>query len=537
MISALNFPLSLFLSIALVPIFMRYAHILGLVDMPDGVRKIHTKLIPKSGGLAIAIAVLIPLLYSSGKLTELIPLLLGAFIIVIFGLIDDRYELNFKWKFIGQVIAILVFLIGTPELSEKPLFYNHAFPEWTIKTILFIFLLGACNAINLSDGLDGLAAGITMISLGLIALLASNAELTSVLIVAMALMGALMGFLRYNTHPAQVFMGDTGSQFIGYTCAALAIYLSQNSTAAISPVLPVLILGVPIMDTLMVMSVRMYAGKSPFYPDKNHIHHQLIKFGFHHYEAVAILYLVQICLVSSTYFLRFKSENILLCSYIVFSSVCLGLLYIGHLKGWKFRRELPDLVPIERRNPLFRGMNFIYHYSVGIVTACFCVALAVLSISTISYHSLVMRLSLFLLISIFLLGIFLPRFNILITRMLAYSSTVLLLYVFSASYSDETISLCLNVLLLFLGAFLLLAIRMTRRDQFQLNNQDLIILFILLVGPILPFQGEDGVKIGVMLFRMSVLIYAIEYVISKSSRHNFIINCFSTLTLFSICFA
>ncbi len=530
------------MSIVLVPLLMRYADVLGLVDRPDGIRKIHTKIIPKSGGLAIALAVLIPILYSNSKLTELVPLLLGSLVIVISGLLDDRYDLNFKWKFLGQIIAITIFLVGTPGLSEKTFFYselflgNELFSEWITIAILFIFLLGVSNAINLSDGLDGLAAGITMISLGLIALLASDAELMSVFIVALALMGALMGFLRYNTHPAQVFMGDTGSQFIGYTSAALAIYLSQNSLSAISPVLPVLILGIPIMDTLMVMSVRMYAGKSPFYPDKNHIHHQLMKFSFRHYEAVAILYVVQICLVVTTYLLRYQHEYILLLFYFLFAAICLGLLYFANLKQWKFRVEAIDSVFVDRRNPILRSMNWIFEYGVGIITFCICVALAILSFSTIQSHFVVMRLALGLLIGSFFIGIILPKLSSLTTRLLAYSATVLLLYAFAVSFTNGIAGTLLNIILFFLGAFLLLSIRMTRKDQFQLNNQDLIILFILLVGPLLPFEGDDGVNIGVMLFRMSIMIYAIEYVISKSQRFDFIIKCFSTLTLFSVCF-
>ena len=519
-----------------MPLLMRYANVLGLVDRPDGIRKIHTKVIPKSGGLSIALAVLIPILYSSSKLSELVPLLIGSLVIVISGLLDDRYELNFKWKFLGQIIAILIFLIGTPELSGKIFSEASSFYRVLNFLILFVFLLGVSNAINLSDGLDGLAAGITMISLGLIALLSSNTEITSVLIVAMALMGALMGFLRFNTHPAQVFMGDTGSQFIGYTSAALAVYLSQNSVAAISPVLPVLILGLPIMDTLMVMSVRIYSGKSPFYPDKNHIHHQLMKFGFRHYEAVAILYIVQICLVLTTYTLRYQNEFLLLLVYCIFAALCLGCLYFANLTQWKFRTEILTTGFVDRRNPFLRSMNWLYEYSVVTIAICVCIALTILSVATIQSHIVVMRLALSLLIGSFLLGILFPRLTILTTRLLAYSATVLLLYTFAVSFTTGTAGVYLNIILFLLGAFLLLSIRMTRKDQFQLNNQDLIILFILLVGPLLPFEGDDGVRIGVMLFRMSIMIYAIEYIISKSQKLNFVIKVFSTLILFSVCF-
>lgn len=165
MTGVLSFPLSLFVSMALVPILMRYADFLGLVDRPDGIRKIHSHVIPKSGGLAIAIAVFVSVIYNFEFIYELIPLLSGALVIVIFGYLDDRFDLNYKWKFVGQIIAILIFIIGTPQLFESdPIGFAQQLFSYIF---LFLFLLGTSNAINLSDGLDGLAAGVTFLSLGI----------------------------------------------------------------------------------------------------------------------------------------------------------------------------------------------------------------------------------------------------------------------------------------------------------------------------------------------------------------------------------
>lgn len=544
MVNALNFPLSLFISIVLIPLLMRYAGPLGLVDTPDGIRKIHVRSIPKSGGLAIAIAVFIPVIYSWGQVSELIPLMAAALIIVIFGYLDDRYELHYKWKFFGQILAIMVFIIGTPQLVEEVHTAGDDLYYWAYWSIIFLFLLGASNAINLSDGLDGLAAGVTFISLGLISFIAFEADLSSVMLVALTVMGALMGFLRYNTHPARVFMGDTGSQFIGFTSAALAVYLAQSSVSAINPVLPLLILGLPIMDTLMVMVVRMYSGKSPFYPDKNHIHHQLMKFGFRHYEAVAVLYILQIILVLICFSARFSHTITLLLIYIVFVLSCLGTLYLAHYHKWQIRGEhqwqiRPECVVeqfVERRNPYLRNLRWLYEHNATIILIAVCGLWFVMGIATIEYHASVQLLALILLLGSFLFGIFFPAKVTVATRILAYSATVLSLYAFSIADNTNHYGLIVNGILLFIGLFTILAIRLTRKELFQLNNQDLIILFLLLLCPLLPIEGEDGVKIGVMLFRTLVIIYAIEYLISKSPHKNIWVRIFSSLTLFSLCF-
>jgi UDP-GlcNAc:undecaprenyl-phosphate/decaprenyl-phosphate GlcNAc-1-phosphate transferase len=534
MTGVLSFPLSLFVSMALVPILMRYADFLGLVDRPDGIRKIHSHVIPKSGGLAIAIAVFVSVIYNFEFIYELIPLLSGALVIVIFGYLDDRFDLNYKWKFVGQIIAILIFIIGTPQLFESD---TIGFTQQLFSYIvLFLFLLGTSNAINLSDGLDGLAAGVTFLSLGIIGFIAFESEVNGVMLVALATMGALMGFLRYNTHPAKVFMGDTGSQFIGFTSAGLAVFLAQSSNSAVNPVLPLLILGLPIMDTLMVMAVRIYSGKSPFYPDKNHIHHQLMKFGFYHYEAVAILYILQILLVSVSGLIRFNDAAILIGFYVIFVIGCLGFLYFANSKQWKFRSLHDSSNFVERRNPVFRKLNWIYEHNAAMILMIICIIWLFISAISIQQHISIRPLALALLIGAFVVGILFPKRISFSTRIVTYSSTVLGLYAFSTTEDINQYGHLINILLLFLVLFIALAIRLTRKELFTLNNQDLIILFLLLISPLLPLAGDDGIKIGEMLFRVMVIIYAIEYLMSRSPTKMFWLRLISSASLFILIF-
>ena len=530
----INFALSLFMSIALVPLFMRYAHVLGLVDQPDGVRKIHSKQIPKSGGLAISIAVLLPTIYLSPQLGDLAPMIIGSIIIVIGGFLDDRYDLNYKWKFFGQILAIAVFLIGTPDLSLKSFFFELELPFWLTKVILFIFILGVTNAVNLSDGLDGLAGGITLISLCFVAYLASEAQLTNALLATVALMGALLGFLRYNTHPASIFMGDTGSQFIGFVLASLAIYVTQNSESAVSPILPLFIVGIPILDTLMVMIVRRYNGKSMFAPDKNHTHHQLMKLGFYHYEAVAALYIIQLAFIALGFFTRFYVDTFLIISYLALTLVIFGSLYLAAKNGLTFHNKNTQALEKERRNLLLRRVNWIYLYSAEITLffiACTCgLLLYSTDFESIAIKYLILTSVFFAVITRFVL----PKNIHITTRILAYTAVVLTLFSFSSSQNADVYGQPLNLMLLVIGLFLILAIRMTRKEIFRLNNLDILVLLALFIAPLLQFESRDGIDTGVLLLRTLTLIYAIEYILSRNPDKHYIFNIVSLSSLLSL---
>ena len=238
---------------ALIPILIRYAPQLGMLDAP-GERKVHSVAIPRCGGVGIAAGTIIAaaLLLPFNTLYQ--QLIIGGLIIVLFGIADDIFEINYKWKFLGQFLAvcyvvsqgIVIKIVPFMGMNEAPLYFSY--------TLTVLFVIGVTNAVNLSDGLDGLAAGIILLSLACIAFFAFFSGGTHIDVMAFAVIGGIVGFLRFNTHPAIIFMGDTGSQFIGFMAAFLVILLTQNVSTAFNPALPLLILGLPILDTISVIT-------------------------------------------------------------------------------------------------------------------------------------------------------------------------------------------------------------------------------------------------------------------------------------------
>ena len=335
------FLVAMLIAVVLIPPLIRFAPALGLVDVPNE-RKVHVKIIPRVGGIAIALGALVPILLWSAFWGEwtlpMIGYISGALCIVLFGVWDDRRELNYKIKFLGQIIAATLFIvIGGISIRWLPFQGLDLAPLWLSILLTFIALLGITNAVNLVDGLDGLAGGTSLLSLGAIALLAFTAGDLRLVMLALAVVGGVFGFLRYNTHPAIIFMGDTGSQFLGFSIGVAAILLTQQSNTALSPVLPLIILGLPILDTLTVMTRRIMAGRSPFAPDKNHFHHRLMNLGFQHYEAVIVIYLVQISLIILGFTFKYQHDGLLMMMFLVFCIGFNGLFHYAESSGWRYR--------------------------------------------------------------------------------------------------------------------------------------------------------------------------------------------------------
>lgn len=331
--------ISIFLTVALVPVLRRLALRYQLVDEP-GERKVHKVPIPRVGGMALALGAFVPILCWNLGNPFVRTYLLAAGILVAFGVADDLRELSPRWKFLGQIAAaaIVVVLGGVKIVSLGGILPDGAtVPSWFAVPFTVFAIVGVTNAVNLSDGLDGLAGGICLLSfscIGYLAYLEGNAVIG---LLVLALAGGVFGFLRYNTYPASVFMGDTGSQLLGFSAAVLSLALTQGS-ATLSPVLPLLVLGFPILDTLTVMSMRVARGKSPFSADKNHFHHNLMRLGLHHTESVLVIYLFQTLLVLGAFFLRFHSDWLLLGGYLLFCAATLTLFTVSARTGWRPKR-------------------------------------------------------------------------------------------------------------------------------------------------------------------------------------------------------
>jgi UDP-GlcNAc:undecaprenyl-phosphate/decaprenyl-phosphate GlcNAc-1-phosphate transferase len=320
------FILSLFLTIALVPVIRRVAFRMHIMDEPDA-RKVHVVAMPKTGGISMALGMLVPMMLWVPKDVFVSSVLAGAFIIFVFGLTDDIRPLKAWQKLLPQTAAALIVIIfggvritclGDLLPQQCPL------PDYLVLPLTLLTILGVINAINLSDGLDGLAGGISMLSFMLIGILAFYCGNMTVGVMSAAVIGAIIGFLRYNSHPAVLFMGDAGSQLLGFFLGVFAIAVTQSETPY-SKILALLIVGFPILDTLTVMAVRIKHRRSPFSPDKNHFHHRLLGMGFFHTEAVLSIYLIQSFFVVFALVTRFHSEWLHLGGFVGLSAVILGL--------------------------------------------------------------------------------------------------------------------------------------------------------------------------------------------------------------------
>ncbi|GAV19896.1 UDP-GlcNAc:undecaprenyl-phosphate GlcNAc-1-phosphate transferase [Mariprofundus micogutta] len=281
------------LTLLVMPLVFRLAERLGAVDHPNE-RKVHAHVVPRMGGLAF----LISLLLIPFTMLDITPatqgFLLGLFIVGFTGMADDMFEISPKLKFLGIIAGAIVFLVMSDTAINDlgDLFgIGNIETGWFAIPLTLLAMVGFINALNLSDGLDGLAAGIALIAvffLGSFALIIGDHHS---LMVAVVLIGSMIGFLYFNSHPARIFMGDTGSLILGFVLAALSLMLLKSGEGeVISPISMGILLGLPLSDTIYVMVRRVLQRKSPFLPDKTHFHHRLIDLGLSHAGVVGVFY-------------------------------------------------------------------------------------------------------------------------------------------------------------------------------------------------------------------------------------------------------
>jgi UDP-GlcNAc:undecaprenyl-phosphate/decaprenyl-phosphate GlcNAc-1-phosphate transferase len=277
-------------SILITPVVKKIAFQIGATDKPN-LRKVHLKIMPRLGGLAIYISFIIGILILKPTGDNHVAFLLGSLIIIITGIWDDIHEISAKVKFAGQLLAALLVVVwGGAQVSFINLPFGGELQLGVFSIPLTVlWIVGITNAINLIDGLDGLAAGVSSIALIAISGMAIVMGNTYVLIVGSVLLASTLGFLLYNFHPAKIFMGDTGALFLGYMIAVLSLLGFKNITF-ISLIVPVIILGVPISDTFFAI-IRRIVNKQPLSaPDKSHLHHCLLRLGFSHRQTVLLIY-------------------------------------------------------------------------------------------------------------------------------------------------------------------------------------------------------------------------------------------------------
>lgn len=284
----LIFIAALLLAGAATPVAQRLAPLLGIMDAPSA-RKIHGQPMPRLGGAAIYVATIAALLILGGQqeVTQFIGILIGATVVSFCGLWDDRRSLSPLLKLAVQIAAALILYSTGISVGVLP---NQLL---NLGATLF-WVVGITNAFNLLDNMDGLSGGVSAVAALFFLVLAITSKQVLVGSLSAALLGACVGFLLYNFNPATIFMGDSGSLFIGFMLAALGIKLRfPDHPSAITWMIPIVVLGVPIFDTTLVTISRLLRGKNPLTtPGKDHLSHRLVARGFSHREAVLIIYLI-----------------------------------------------------------------------------------------------------------------------------------------------------------------------------------------------------------------------------------------------------
>lgn len=289
--------LALIIAFVATPFVKKLAFKIGAVDVPKDARRMHDHPIPRLGGLAIYIGCMISLVVFAEIDQALRGILLGSLIIVAVGVVDDAHPLGAGIKFILQIVAALIAVWHgvVIEAIANPFSFGGnnywVFGIWAVP-ITVIWIVAVTNSVNLIDGLDGLADGVSTIAaltMLIISLLMGDMKIA---IICAALVGACVGFIPYNRNPAQIFMGDTGATFLGYMLATVSVIGLFKFYAIISFIVPFIILGFPIFDTTSAFTRRILKGQNPMKADRSHTHHKLIDMGMNQKQAVATLYMI-----------------------------------------------------------------------------------------------------------------------------------------------------------------------------------------------------------------------------------------------------
>jgi UDP-GlcNAc:undecaprenyl-phosphate/decaprenyl-phosphate GlcNAc-1-phosphate transferase len=438
-------------------------------------------------------------------------LMLGLSVLLLFGIWDDRVTLGYRTKFAGQIIAVgLCMMVGGVHVGTLSMGNFDALPPAVSALITFVFLIGITNAVNLADGLDGLAGGLVLLCLCAIAVFASASGNGTVTSVALIEAGAVLGFLRYNTHPARIFMGDSGSQMLGFSVGALALLATQGETSPLSAALPLLLLGLPIMDTIAVMLTRLRAGKSPFTADKNHLHHRLLALGFAHREAVLIIYVMQVGLVLLAYFLRFETDLDVVVAYVGFAGSVLFLLHWASRSGWRlsqveltgFRRYLNGITPAVRIPAL----------ALGVMTTCLAVYVTTVLASSHRVGLDLGLMSFVMLVVLLALSSWKAERSLQwFERAAAYISVVLLVYLDQTNPQKAPLMTTFSWTIIGVtGAAALARFWFSPARRFELTTLDLIVIFVALVLPNLPGSIALPADLPGGIAKALILLYVVE---------------------------
>jgi UDP-GlcNAc:undecaprenyl-phosphate GlcNAc-1-phosphate transferase len=497
-----------------MPIFIKLACKIDLVDLPND-RKVHCDPIPRIGGVVMAVGAFASIIIWAPLNKFVVATLVGSGILVIFGFVDDVKGIGYKSKFAGQIIAaLIVILYGGIKIKTLSVLTpaGYYLPDWFSIPLTVVVIVAVTNAINLSDGLDGLAGGITLLTFLCIGYLSYLDQFQVFEVISVAMVGAIFGLLRYNTHPATVFMGDAGSQLIGFTAITLSVALTRQSSQT-SIILTLFMMGMPIIDTLCVVVQRVLKGRSPFVADQNHIHHKLMRLGLYHSESVLAIYLMHAILVCLGFIFRSTSPWFLMVFYIFYSGFIIVSIFIAEAGEWKIKRyDFIDKI-VKKQLRVLKEENAIIKFSFRAVEIGF--------------------------IFILLFSCFLPRhINIYFSIIsIAFLGIIIVVWLIKKSWASNIIEIAVFLMIPFLvylgetdviylaGTALekaytysfglliicvLMTLKFSRRRGFKSTPMDFLIIFIALVVPNLPDERIQAWQMGFVAAKIVVLFFTYE---------------------------
>ena len=332
------------------PMVKSLAYKVGAIDVPKDNRRMHKTPIPRLGGLAIFIAFLLTVLIFADIDRPIRGILLGAVMIVVLGVLDDILTLKALPKLLVQIAAAamavyhgcVIQFFSNPNVFSDATYISLG---WLSVPVTIIWIVAITNAVNFIDGLDGLAVGVSAISTAALVVIALLVQEINIAVILIALFGACLGFIPYNMNPAKIFMGDTGSTFLGYILATLSVTGLFKLYAIISFAVPFLILGLPIFDICFAFLRRIARGQNPMVADRGHVHHRLIDMGFSQKQAVAIVYMLTAILGLAAVLLTSSGELkalILIGAVFVVSMIGFRLIFSKQEKPAEDTKQQPQ---------------------------------------------------------------------------------------------------------------------------------------------------------------------------------------------------
>ena len=508
--------ISMFITMALIPILRRYAGWLHCVDVPCE-RNVHSVPVPKVGGISMAVGTLASVVMLVRGDRMVLSILIGAGIIVLFGFYDDLKELGYRTKFTGQMTAalVVVFFGGVKICCLGGLLPDdYLLPDWLAVPLTLLVVVGATNAVNLADGLDGLAGGLMLMCFMCIGFMAFRSGNKVILLLSVAAAGAIFGFLRFNTHPATIFMGDAGSQLLGFLAITMAISITQGNTAY-SALFPLLLLGLPILDTLYVMVLRVSSGRSPFVADKNHLHHRLLQLGLFHTEAVFIMYMLQAALVTTAFLLRYYSEWAAMGVFLAFAAGAIAFQVAADKYNWRLERPgvLDWLVKIPLKKYL-KDRSVMIKLSMSVIDIGLPLLLIVSCVVAGDIPHSMAWVAVGLAIAVLATSLFKSTPTVSVLRVVIYFFVPLVLYhgiVLPAGWIPTGAKYWFILSFGVVAFFAVMTLKFTqRREGFKLKPIDFIILFVAVVVPNLPDAAISLYQAGPLAAKIVVIFFVFE---------------------------